>query len=88
MIRAAHMIQNIVPWLLLSREALDVLVHPLTESNYDDHTRDALWLGTPVPLKLERLSANLPENLLLGPRAGQKVLSLHTVASGGGKTIP
>jgi DOPA 4,5-dioxygenase len=56
--------QNIVPWLMVNREGFDVLVHPLTESNYDDHTKYALWLGTPVALKLERLSANLPENLL------------------------
>jgi aromatic ring-cleaving dioxygenase len=60
--------QNIVPWLMLNRQGLDVLVHPLTESNYDDHTRNALWLGTPVALKLERLSANLPENLLPAAR--------------------
>ena len=56
--------QRIVPWLMLNRAGLDVLVHPLTESNYDDHTRYALWLGTPVALKLERLSASLPANLL------------------------
>lgn len=56
--------QNIVPWLMLNRESLSVLVHPLTESNYDDHSRYALWLGTPVPLKLERLSQKLPESLL------------------------
>ncbi len=49
---------------MLNREGLDVLIHPLTASNYDDHTRYALWLGTPVALKLERLSANLPANLL------------------------
>jgi len=56
--------QNIVPWLMLNREGLSVLVHPLTGSNYDDHTKYALWLGTPVSLKLERLSANLPATLL------------------------
>ena len=56
--------QNIVPWLMLNHEDLNVLVHPLTESNLDDHTRYALWLGAPVPLRLERLSAILPENLL------------------------
>ena len=60
--------QNIVPWLMLNREGLDVLVHPLTESNYDDHSKYALWLGTPVPLKLERLSAKLPETLLPSAR--------------------
>lgn len=47
--------QNVVPWLMLNREGLDVLVHPLTASSYDDHSRNALWLGTPVPLKLDTL---------------------------------
>jgi DOPA 4,5-dioxygenase len=56
--------QTIVPWLMLNHEDFNVLVHPLTDSNRDDHTRYALWLGTPVPLKIERLSTNLPENLL------------------------
>ncbi|HYC45680.1 MAG TPA: DOPA 4,5-dioxygenase family protein [Burkholderiales bacterium] len=56
--------QRIVPWLMLNRNDLSVLVHPLTESNYDDHSKYAVWLGTPVPLRLERLSAQLPESLL------------------------
>jgi aromatic ring-cleaving dioxygenase len=47
--------QNLVPWLMLNREGLNVLVHPLTESSYDDHSRNALWLGTPVPLRLDIL---------------------------------
>jgi|SRR5271163_3205546 len=47
--------QNIVPWLMLNREGLDVLIHPLTESSYDDHSKNALWLGTPVAMRLEIL---------------------------------
>ena len=47
--------QNVVPWLMLNREGLDVLVHPLTESSYDDHSKNALWLGTPVAMRLEIL---------------------------------
>src|SRR6516162_10190315 len=47
--------RNVVPWLMLNREGLDVLVHPLTESSYDDHSKNALWLGTPVPMRLEIL---------------------------------
>ena len=47
--------QKIVPWLMLNREGLDVLVHPLTESSYDDHSKNALWLGTPVPKRLDIL---------------------------------
>ena len=56
--------QNIVPWLMFNREGLNVLVHPLTESNYADHDSLAMWLGTPVALRLERLSKVLPESLL------------------------
>ncbi|HTV44653.1 MAG TPA: DOPA 4,5-dioxygenase family protein [Stellaceae bacterium] len=47
--------QNVVPWLMLNREGLDVLVHPLTASSYDDHSKNAMWLGTPVPMKLDTL---------------------------------
>jgi aromatic ring-cleaving dioxygenase len=47
--------ENVVPWLMLNREGLDVLVHPLTESSYDDHSKNALWLGTPVPMRLDVL---------------------------------
>jgi DOPA 4,5-dioxygenase len=56
--------QNVVPWLMLNHEDLSVLIHPLTESNYDDHSKFALWLGTPVELRLDRLSKKLPESLL------------------------
>ena len=56
--------QNIVPWLMLNREGLDILVHPLTESSYDDHSKNALWLGTPVPLKLDILRPKYNEGLL------------------------
>ena len=40
---------------MLNREGLDVLVHPLTASSYDDHSNNALWLGTPVELRLDTL---------------------------------
>ena len=56
--------QNIVPWLMLNREGLDVLVHPLTESSYDDHSKNALWLGTPVPMQLEILRPTYSPGLL------------------------
>jgi aromatic ring-cleaving dioxygenase len=46
---------EIVPWLMFNHEELDVLIHPLSNDEYDDHTINALWLGKPVPLKLETL---------------------------------
>jgi aromatic ring-cleaving dioxygenase len=47
---------TIVPWLMFNRQGLDVLVHPLSDSSFDDHSRYAVWLGTPVALKLDSLS--------------------------------
>jgi hypothetical protein len=32
-----------------------VLVHRLTHSSYDDRSRNTLWPGTRVPLKLDTL---------------------------------
>jgi DOPA 4,5-dioxygenase len=56
--------QHIVPWLMLNREGLDVLVHPLTESSYHDHSKNALWLGTPVPMRLDILRPTYRTELL------------------------
>jgi aromatic ring-cleaving dioxygenase len=55
---------NVVPWLMLNREGLDVLIHPLTDDSVDDHSRYALWLGTPVPLRLETLRRTYRPELL------------------------
>jgi DOPA 4,5-dioxygenase len=46
---------NVVPWLMLNREGLDILVHPLTDDMVDDHTVYALWLGKPVELVLDHM---------------------------------
>ena len=46
---------RLVPWLMLNRAGLDVLVHPETGDAYDDHTLNALWLGKPLPLRLDVL---------------------------------
>jgi aromatic ring-cleaving dioxygenase len=47
--------QSIVPWLMLNREGLNILVHPLTDDMVDDHTVYAMWLGMPVELKVDTL---------------------------------
>jgi aromatic ring-cleaving dioxygenase len=52
---AVEEFSRFVPWLMLNREGLNVLVHPLTDDSVADHTRFALWLGTPLPLRLETL---------------------------------
>jgi len=40
---------------MLNREGLNILVHPLTDDMLDDHTVYALWLGTPITLKLDTM---------------------------------
>ena len=52
---AVEEFSRLVPWLMLNREGLDVLVHPLTDDSVADHIRHALWLGAPLPLRLEVL---------------------------------
>lgn len=46
---------NLVPWLMLNRDGLDVLVHPLSGDSLADHTRFAMWLGHALPLRLDVL---------------------------------
>ena len=47
--------EHVVPYLMVHRAGLDVLVHPLTEDAVADHTDFAMWLGQPVALKLHTL---------------------------------
>ena len=49
---AAERFDTIVPWLMFNREGLDILVHPLTNDMVDDHSVYALWLGSPIELRL------------------------------------
>ena len=52
---ASEEFSGLVPWLMLNREGLDILVHPLTDDSVADHTQFVLWLGTPLPLRLDVL---------------------------------
>ena len=45
----------LVPWLMLNRQSLSVLVHPNTGNQHDDHLVHALWLGGTLALKGEVL---------------------------------
>ena len=47
---AIHLFPTFVPWLMLNRMGLQVLVHPNTQRPRDDHLVHALWLGGALPL--------------------------------------
>lgn len=46
---------ELVPWLMLNRTGLNVLVHPETGDEVADHTSQALWLGEKLELNVEFL---------------------------------
>lgn len=46
---------ELVPWLMVNRSGLSVLVHPMTGNARADHTAHALWLGQPLPINLDAL---------------------------------
>jgi len=41
---------RVVPWLMLHREGLSVLVHPSTGDGHGDHLVRSLWLGEKLKL--------------------------------------
>jgi aromatic ring-cleaving dioxygenase len=46
---------RLVPWLMLNRSGLDILVHPQTDDAYEDHATHAAWLGNKLKLRLDGL---------------------------------
>jgi aromatic ring-cleaving dioxygenase len=47
------MLAKFVPWLMLNRDGLTVLLHPETGDNFTDHTAHAAWFGAVLPLRLD-----------------------------------
>jgi len=50
-----EMFPLIVPWLMLNRLGLTILVHPNTDRPRDDHLKHAVWMGEVLPLDASRL---------------------------------
>jgi aromatic ring-cleaving dioxygenase len=46
---------RIVPWLMINRRGLVILVHPNTGDAYTDHAVNPLWLGEKLALRLDFL---------------------------------
>jgi len=46
---------HVVPWLMLNRQGLDILIHPETGDDVADHTEHSLWLGEKLDLNIEFL---------------------------------
>jgi aromatic ring-cleaving dioxygenase len=48
-----EILATLLPWLMLNRDGLTVLLHPETGNDLADHTAHAAWLGAMLPLRLE-----------------------------------
>jgi aromatic ring-cleaving dioxygenase len=53
----ADLLNSFLPWLMLNRDGLSILLHPETGDDYRDHSAHAAWLGAAVPLRLDVFSA-------------------------------
>jgi DOPA 4,5-dioxygenase len=51
----SELLGTFLPWLMLNRDGLSVLLHPGTGNDYADHTAHAAWLGEVLPLRVEKL---------------------------------
>jgi DOPA 4,5-dioxygenase len=51
------LLASFLPWLMLNRDGLTILLHPGTGDAYADHTDHAVWLGGILPLRLDVLRA-------------------------------
>lgn len=52
---------KIVPWLMLNRRGLTVVVHPNTDNAVEDHDINPIWLGCKLELDIEPLRAFVTE---------------------------
>lgn len=50
------MLAAFLPWLMLNRDGLTILLHPESGNAYLDHTDHAAWLGDKLPVRLDVLS--------------------------------
>jgi aromatic ring-cleaving dioxygenase len=55
----AALFPTLVPWLMLNRQGLTIVVHPNTDRPKDDHLKHALWLGAVLPLDGRMLEESL-----------------------------
>jgi aromatic ring-cleaving dioxygenase len=52
---ATDVFPTLVPFVMMNRMGLTVLLHPQSGRPRDDHTINAVWMGALLPLKTETL---------------------------------
>lgn len=54
------LLASLLPWLMLNRDGLTILLHPETGDAIADHKEHAVWFGAVLPLRLDALKAPRP----------------------------
>jgi len=49
----SNLLASFLPWLMLNRDGLTILLHPETGNDRRDHSAHAAWLGAVLPLRLD-----------------------------------
>ncbi len=57
-----ELLPSLLPWLMLNRDGLAILLHPETGDDYTDHSAHAVWFGEVLPLRLDVLRAPRAEH--------------------------
>ncbi|QLF93482.1 DOPA 4,5-dioxygenase family protein [Pseudomonas sp. ABC1] len=52
----AELFAQVIPWLMLNRQGLTILIHPITGNDLRDHRDYPMWMGAMRPLDLSVLS--------------------------------
>ncbi len=66
---------KLVPWLMLNRQGLTILVHPNTDRPRDDHLVHALWMGEVLPIKEDVLHESREDEETIVPNTTPRLAS-------------
>lgn len=56
---SAELFAQVIPWLMVNRQGLDVFFHPVSGNELFDHTQGVAWLGNAHRLDIRQF---LPKN--------------------------
>jgi DOPA 4,5-dioxygenase len=69
----AEIFPEFIPWLMLNRQGLVILLHPNTGRPRDDHEVHPFWFGEVLPIKGDVLSEVSAEEMEMEPNTAPKI---------------